>query len=39
MKINILGLSILRSLIKNKVKIDIEDSDKRTPLLWASSSG
>ena len=33
------SLTILRCLIKNGVKIEVEDNDQRNPLIWASSSG
>ena len=34
-----LGLQILKKLIDQKVKIDVEDFDQRNPLIWAASSG
>lgn len=33
------GLKILNKLIKAEVNLDIEDNDKRSPLIWAASSG
>ena len=30
---------IVKMLLKRKVKVDAVDEDKRTPLIWASSSG
>ena len=34
-----LGLLMLHKLLSKKVKVDCADEDKRTPLLWAASSG
>lgn len=34
-----LGLLILKKLINGDVKLDVEDKDKRTAMLWAASSG
>lgn len=33
------GLKILGKLIKAGVNLNIEDNDKRSPLIWAASSG
>jgi ankyrin repeat protein len=33
------SLTILKKLIEQKVKIDVEDYDQRTPIIWAASSG
>ena len=33
------GLLILKKLIKQKVKIDVEDYDQRNAFHWAASSG
>ncbi|KAI0207561.1 hypothetical protein LSAT2_007772 [Lamellibrachia satsuma] len=34
-----LGLLMLHKLLSKKLKVDCADEDKRTPLLWAASSG